>query len=115
MLDYTKPSIEEALAHSGVKGMKWGVVKEDIRHPRQGAKKITEARKSHRTDVIKKNEANIKMLNTKISTLTKANEELKGNRNASAFATRRNNTYSINMHKAQRDKLVKDTEAKKKS
>lgn len=112
MIDDLKPPLDEALLiHFGVKGMKWGVVNQELAHPR---KAIQEHRATARAGRVAKYQNRADMFNTKISELQFKNEALQGSKNPLNIIRRSQNKAGIKNFSQERDKALKDVEATQK-
>jgi hypothetical protein len=114
MLHEQKPPLDDdLLAHHGIKGMKWGHRKQYDSHPRKaGAKEAPKSKpiSARRAKSIGKLQSRAAMYDTKISDLEAANKELSGFRGKIKIKA---NNNQIEEFSKQRDRLVKDAEAKK--
>lgn len=104
-------SPEEALAHFGVKGMKWGVRKEEDTGGQGGSQASAPALSAKKQQKVDKFLQRADVMQTRISEIKVSNEALKGTRNPAKLYARANNKQIIKQLEGQQKRAVKDAEA----
>src|SRR3954471_280427 len=111
-------SPQEALNHAGVKGMKWGVRKEEETVGRDASGRIAPTPVSPKAPLSEKKQRRVEkfqkrsdVMNTKISELKLSNEALKGTQNPAKLYARYANNQNIKTLDRTQKRAIRDAEA----
>lgn len=108
MLQQPFTSPEEALAHFGTKGMKWGVRKKEEAVTRDAATPVLSEKKQRRVEKFQKRSD---IMETKISELKVRNEALQGSKNLGKRYEQHINKQDIKVLEKTKQQAVRDAEA----